>query len=212
MKRAAFILLAFLRGSFLFAQDSLSQQDFLMPIEDVFSISGRGTVVTGKIERGIVRSGDLVEIVGLSESSIKSKVISIETFAQQLTEAKAGDNIGLLLSGVNSNDIKRGMVVCKPGSVKVFSVFKCDLKLATKEEGGRSTPVFNKYRPQFVFYTATVSGEVTLPSRIERMLPGDNVTVTVTLTDPAAMINGMQVSVKEGGRMVGKGKVVETIQ
>ncbi|MEI9945127.1 MAG: EF-Tu/IF-2/RF-3 family GTPase [Chitinophagaceae bacterium] len=207
MKKCLLLIVTILSLLSLYAQN-----DFIFPVEDVFTISGRGTVATGKIERGMIKTGDSVEIIGLSQNIIKSKITGIEAFNKVMTVAKSGDNIGLLLSGVPKEQVTRGMVICKPGAIKAYSNFKCQLQLLKKEEGGRSTPVFDKYRPQFIFYTATVTGQILLPAGTESMAPGDNATVTVKLIDPAAMLKDMEFVIKEGGRVVGKGKVSELIE
>lgn len=186
-------------------------QPFLMPVEDVFSITGRGTVATGKIERGQIRTGDAVEIIGLQEASMNSVVTGVEMFRKILDYGEAGDNVGLLLRGVDKDQIRRGMVVCKPGSVKPHKKFKAEVYVLSKEEGGRHTPFFNKYRPQFYFRTTDVTGEITLPAGVEMVMPGDNITITVELIYPIALEKGLRFAIREGGRTVGAGQVTEII-
>ncbi len=188
---------------------------FLMPIEDVFSITGRGTVATGRIERGIINSGDPVEIIGLrplDEKPITSTVTGVEMFRKILTRGEAGDNAGLLLRGINKTDLKRGMVIVKPASVTPHIKFKAEVYVLSKDEGGRHTPFFNKYRPQFYFRTTDVTGEIFLPENVEMVMPGDNVTITVNLIYPIAMEKGLRFAIREGGRTVGAGQVTEIIE
>jgi elongation factor Tu len=185
---------------------------FLMSVEDVFSITGRGTVATGRIERGIIKVGEAVEIVGLMESALSSTVTGVEMFKKLLDEGQAGDNAGLLLRGIEKKDIRRGMVICKPGSITPHTEFKCEVYVLSKEEGGRHTPFFNKYRPQFYFRTTDVTGEVTLPAGTEMVMPGDNVSLTVKLIQPIAMEKGLKFAIREGGRTVGAGQVTEIIK
>ena len=187
-------------------------QPFLMPVEDVFSITGRGTVATGRIERGVINSGDPVEIIGLQEGSLKSTVTGVEMFRKILDRGEAGDNVGLLLRGIEKEAIKRGMVIIKPGSVNPHTEFKCEVYVLSKEEGGRHTPFFNKYRPQFYFRTTDVTGEVVLPDGVEMVMPGDNVTLTVKLIYPIAMEKGLRFAIREGGRTVGAGQVTEILK
>jgi len=187
---------------------------FLMPIEDVFSITGRGTVATGRIERGVINTGDPVEIVGMMSADSKpftSTVTGVEMFRKILDRGEAGDNAGLLLRGIEKTDIKRGMVICKPQSVKPHSHFKCEVYVLSKDEGGRHTPFFNGYRPQFYFRTTDVTGDVSLPSGVEMVMPGDNVTLEVKLINPIAMEKGLRFAIREGGRTVGAGQVTEII-
>jgi elongation factor Tu len=179
---------------------------FLMPIEDVFSISGRGTVVTGRIERGIVKVGDEVEIVGLKDTA-KTVVTGVEMFRKLLDQGEAGDNVGCLLRGVGREDVERGQVLAKPGSITPHTKFKAEAYILTKEEGGRHTPFFTKYRPQFYFRTTDVTGTVTLPEGTEMVMPGDNVTMEVELIVPIAMDEGLRFAIREGGRTVGAGVV-----
>ncbi|MBL7760928.1 MAG: elongation factor Tu [Sediminibacterium sp.] len=185
---------------------------FLMSVEDVFSITGRGTVATGRIERGIIKVGEAVEIVGLMESPLSSTVTGVEMFKKLLDEGQAGDNAGLLLRGIEKKDIRRGMVICKPGSITPHTEFKGEVYVLSKEEGGRHTPFFNKYRPQFYFRTTDVTGEVTLPEGTEMVMPGDNIGLTVKLIQPIAMEKGLKFAIREGGRTVGAGQVTEIIK
>jgi elongation factor Tu len=187
-------------------------QDFLMSVEDVFSITGRGTVATGRIERGRVKVGENVEIVGFNEEPLKSTCTGVEMFRKLLDEGEAGDNAGLLLRGIEKNDIRRGMVICKPGSITPHTEFKCEVYVLSKEEGGRHTPFFKKYRPQFYFRTTDVTGEVELPEGTEMVMPGDNVSLSVKLIGPIAMERGLKFSIREGGRTVGAGQVTEIIK
>ncbi len=187
-------------------------QPFLMPVEDVFSITGRGTVATGRIERGVINSNDPVEIIGLQkegEKALTSTVTGVEMFRKILDRGEAGDNVGLLLRGIEKEQIKRGMVVCKPGSVNPHSEFKCEVYVLSKDEGGRHTPFFNEYRPQFYFRTTDVTGTITLPAGTEMVMPGDNVTLDVKLIYPIAMEKGLRFAIREGGRTVGAGQVTE---
>jgi elongation factor Tu len=186
-------------------------QAFLMPIEDVFSITGRGTVATGRIERGVVNVADPVEIIGFG-AKINSVCTGVEMFRKLLDRGEAGDNAGILLRGVDKNDIRRGMVICKPGSVKPHQKFKAEVYVLSKEEGGRHTPFFNKYRPQFYFRTTDVTGEITLAEGTEMIMPGDNVSITVDLINPIAMEKGLRFAIREGGRTVGAGQVTEIIE
>jgi elongation factor Tu len=186
-------------------------QPFLMPIEDVFSISGRGTVVTGRVERGIVKVGEEVEIVGLRDTQ-KTTVTGVEMFRKLLDQGQAGDNVGVLLRGTKREDVERGQVVCKPGSVKPHTRFKAEAYILTKEEGGRHTPFFTNYRPQFYFRTTDVTGVVTLPEGTEMVMPGDNVTMDVTLIVPIAMEEKLRFAIREGGRTVGAGVVAQVVE
>ncbi len=187
-------------------------KDFLMPVEDVFSITGRGTVATGRIERGVINSGDEVDIVGMQEEKMKSVVTGVEMFRKILDRGEAGDNVGLLLRGVDKDEIKRGMVLAKPGSITPHTEFKAEVYILKKEEGGRHTPFHNKYRPQFYFRTTDVTGEIFLPEGQEMIMPGDNVTITVKLIVPVAMDKGLRFAIREGGRTVGAGQVTEVIK
>jgi elongation factor Tu len=190
----------------------LVDQAFLMSVEDVFSITGRGTVATGRIERGRIKVGDPIEIVGLQEKPLSSTVTGVEMFKKLLDEGEAGDNAGLLLRGIEKNQIRRGMVLCKPGSITPHTQFKCEVYVLSKEEGGRHTPFFNKYRPQFYFRTTDVTGEVTLNEGTEMIMPGDNTNMMVTLIQPIAMEKGLKFAIREGGRTVGAGQVTDIIK
>ncbi|KAF0242757.1 MAG: elongation factor, partial [Chitinophagaceae bacterium] len=185
---------------------------FLMSVEDVFSITGRGTVATGRIERGIIKVGEAVEIVGLMEAPLASTCTGVEMFKKLLDEGQAGDNAGLLLRGIEKKDIRRGMVICKPGSITPHTDFKGEVYVLSKEEGGRHTPFFNKYRPQFYFRTTDVTGEVTLPEGTEMVMPGDNIGLNVKLIQPIAMEKGLKFAIREGGRTVGAGQVTEIVK
>ncbi len=184
---------------------------FLMPVEDVFSITGRGTVATGRIERGIINSGEQVDILGIGAENLKSDVTGVELFRKILDRGEAGDNVGLLLRGIEKTDIRRGMVICKPGSVTPHLKFKAEVYVLSKEEGGRHTPFFNKYRPQFYFRTTDVTGEITLPANVEMVMPGDNITIEVSLINKIAMEKGLRFAIREGGRTVGAGQVTEIL-
>jgi elongation factor Tu len=186
-------------------------QPFLMSVEDVFSITGRGTVATGRIERGRIKVGEGVEIVGLVEKPLTSTVTGVEMFRKLLDEGEAGDNAGLLLRGIEKTQIRRGMVIVKPGSITPHTDFKGEVYVLSKEEGGRHTPFFNKYRPQFYFRTTDVTGEVELPAGTEMVMPGDNTTLTVKLIQPIAMEKGLKFAIREGGRTVGAGQVTEIL-
>ncbi len=186
-------------------------KDFLMPIEDVFSITGRGTVATGRIESGIIHVGDPVEIVGMGEERLKSTVTGVEMFRKLLDEGEAGDNAGLLLRGIDKDEIRRGMVIAKPGSIHPHKKFKAEVYVLKKEEGGRHTPFQNKYRPQFYFRTTDVTGEISLPEGVEMVMPGDNITITVDLIQPIAMDKNLRFAIREGGRTVGAGQVTEIL-
>lgn len=185
---------------------------FLMSVEDVFSITGRGTVATGRIERGRVKIQDPVEIVGLIEKPLTSTVTGVEMFRKLLDEGEAGDNAGLLLRGIEKTQIRRGMVICKPGSITPHTEFKGEVYVLSKEEGGRHTPFFNKYRPQFYFRTTDVTGEVELPAGTEMVMPGDNTSLSVKLIHPIAMEKGLKFAIREGGRTVGAGQVTEIVK
>ncbi|MFP4467466.1 MAG: elongation factor Tu [Bacteroidales bacterium] len=184
---------------------------FLMPVEDVFSITGRGTVATGRIETGVINSGDPVDIIGMGAEKMKSVVTGVEMFRKILDRGEAGDNTGLLLRGIDKDAISRGMVICKPGSVKPHSKFKAEVYVLKKEEGGRHTPFGNRYRPQFFFRTTDVTGEITLPEGREMVMPGDNLTINVELIADVAMDKGLRFAIREGGRTVGAGQVTEII-
>ena len=186
-------------------------QPFLMSVEDVFSITGRGTVATGRIERGRVKVGEGVEIVGLIEKPLTSTVTGVEMFRKLLDEGEAGDNAGLLLRGIEKKDIRRGMVIVKPGSITPHTEFRGEVYVLSKEEGGRHTPFFNKYRPQFYFRTTDVTGEISLPAGVEMVMPGDNITIDVKLINKIAMEKGLRFAIREGGRTVGAGQVTEIL-
>ena len=188
-----------------------NEKPFLMPVEDVFSITGRGTVGTGRIETGVVHVGDELEIIGLGADGKKTVCTGVEMFRKLLDEGEAGDNVGLLLRGIDKNEIKRGMVLAKPGSVKPHSKFKAEVYILKKEEGGRHTPFHNKYRPQFYLRTMDVTGEITLPEGTEMVMPGDNVTITVELLTPVACSVGLRFAIREGGRTVGAGQITEIL-
>jgi elongation factor Tu len=184
---------------------------FLMPVEDVFTITGRGTVATGRIETGVINSGEAVDILGMGDVKLSSTVTGVEMFRKILDRGEAGDNVGLLLRGIEKSQIKRGMVICKPGSTKPHTDFKAEIYVLKKEEGGRHTPFHNKYRPQFYFRTTDVTGEIFLTDGREMVMPGDNVTITVKLIVPVAMDKGLRFAIREGGRTVGAGQVTEII-
>ena len=184
-----------------------NQKDFLMPIEDVFTITGRGTVATGRIETGVANSGDAVDIIGMGAEKLGSTVTGVEMFRKILDRGEAGDNVGILLRGIEKTDIKRGMVICKPGSVTPHTKFKAEVYILKKEEGGRHTPFHNKYRPQFYLRTTDVTGEIILPSGTEMVMPGDNLTISVELISPVAMSEGLRFAIREGGRTVGAGQI-----
>ena len=196
-----------------FIPDPVRETDkpFLMPVEDVFSISGRGTVVTGRVERGILKSGEEIEIVGLRDTQ-KTVVTSCEMFRKILDEAKAGENVGLLLRGTGKDDVERGQVCAKPGSIKPFKKFKAQIYVLTKDEGGRHKPFFNGYRPQFYFRTTDVTGDVELPKGVEMVMPGDNVEIEGSLQSPIAMEKGLKFAIREGGRTIGAGAVAEILE
>jgi elongation factor Tu len=187
-------------------------QPFLMSVEDVFTITGRGTVATGRIERGRVKVGEAVEIVGMMEKPLNSTCTGVEMFRKLLDEGEAGDNAGLLLRGIEKKDIRRGMVICKPGSITPHTEFKGEVYVLSKEEGGRHTPFFQKYRPQFYFRTTDVTGEVELPAGTEMVMPGDNINLTVKLIQPIAMEKGLKFAIREGGRTVGAGQVTDVLK
>jgi elongation factor Tu len=189
----------------------LVDKDFLMPVEDVFSITGRGTVATGRIERGIIKTGDPVQILGMGAENLSSTITGVEMFRKILDRGEAGDNVGLLLRGIEKEQIRRGMVICKPGSVTPHAKFKAEVYVLSKEEGGRHTPFFNKYRPQFYFRTTDVTGEVKLPAGVEMVMPGDNVSIEVELINKIAMEKGLRFAIREGGRTVGSGQVTEIL-
>jgi elongation factor Tu len=191
--------------------ERLVDKDFLMPVEDVFSITGRGTVATGRIERGVIKTGENVDILGMGAENLKSTVTGVEMFRKILDRGQAGDNAGLLLRGIDKDDIRRGMVICKPNSVKPHAKFKAEVYVLSKEEGGRHTPFFNKYRPQFYLRTTDVTGEIKLPDGVEMVMPGDNITIEVNLINTVAMEKGLRFAIREGGRTVGAGQVTEIL-
>ncbi|MEC8063262.1 MAG: elongation factor Tu [Pseudomonadota bacterium] len=186
-------------------------KDFMMPVEDVFSISGRGTVVTGKIDRGIIKVGEPVEIVGIRETQTTT-CTGVEMFRRLMDQGKAGDNVGLLLRGLKRDDVERGQVIAKPGTVKPHTKFKAEVYILNKEEGGRHTPIFSNYRPQFYFRTTDVTGAIELPADVEMVMPGDNTSFTVTLISPIAMEKNVRFAIREGGRTVGSGVVTEVVE
>ncbi|MDG2342414.1 MAG: elongation factor Tu [Cytophagales bacterium] len=188
-----------------------TDKDFLMPVEDVFSITGRGTVATGRIERGIVNTSDSVDIIGMGAEDLKSTITGVEMFRKILDKGQAGDNAGLLLRGIEKTDIRRGMIICKPGSVTPHAHFKAEVYVLSKEEGGRHTPFFNKYRPQFYMRTTDVTGEIMLPDKVEMVMPGDNLTIEVKLINKVALEQGLRFAIREGGRTVGAGQVTEIL-
>ncbi len=188
-----------------------NEKPFLMPVEDVFSITGRGTVLTGRIETGVINVGDPVEIIGLGEEPKTSTCTGVEMFRKLLDSGEAGDNVGLLMRGIDKKEVKRGMVIAKPGSITPHTTFKAEVYILKKEEGGRHTPFHNKYRPQFYIRTLDVTGEVTLPEGIEMVMPGDNVTITVELIYPVAINLGLRFAIREGGRTVGAGQITEIL-
>lgn len=188
-----------------------TDKPFLMPVEDVFTITGRGTVATGRIETGIANTGDAVEIIGMGADKLTSTVTGVEMFRKILDRGEAGDNVGLLLRGIDKNDIRRGMVIVKPGSVKPHAKFKAEVYVLKKEEGGRHTPFHNNYRPQFYVRTTDVTGTIQLPEGVEMVMPGDNLTINVELLQPIAMTVGLRFAIREGGRTVGAGQVTEIV-
>jgi elongation factor Tu len=185
---------------------------FLMPVEDVFTITGRGTVATGRIETGVANTGDPVEIIGMGADKLTSTITGVEMFRKILDRGEAGDNVGLLLRGIDKADIKRGMVIIKPGSVKPHAKFKAEVYILKKEEGGRHTPFHNNYRPQFYVRTTDVTGVISLPAGVEMVMPGDNLTIDVALLSPIAMNVGLRFAIREGGRTVGAGQVTEIVE
>ncbi|MFP4556086.1 MAG: elongation factor Tu [Bacteroidales bacterium] len=189
-----------------------TEKPFLLPVEDVFSITGRGTVATGRIETGIVNTGDNLEMIGLGAEGRKTVCTGVEMFRKILDRGEAGDNVGVLLRGVDKKEIKRGMVLAKPGSIKPHTVFKAEVYVLKKDEGGRHTPFHNKYRPQFYLRTLDVTGEIMLPEGVEMVMPGDNVTITVNLISPVAINKGLRFAIREGGRTVGAGQVIEIVE
>ena len=186
-------------------------KDFLMPVEDVFSITGRGTVATGRIETGVANTGDEIDIIGMGAEKMKSTITGVEMFRKILDRGEAGDNVGILLRGIEKTDIKRGMVLCKTGSVKPHAKFKAEVYILKKEEGGRHTPFHNNYRPQFYVRTTDVTGNIALPNGVEMVMPGDNLTINVDLIQPVALNTGLRFAIREGGRTVGAGQVTEIL-
>ncbi len=197
--------------SYIPIPERMVDKNFLMPVEDIFSITGRGTVATGRIERGVTNTGDPVDIIGMGAENMKSTVTGVEMFRKILDRGEAGDNVGLLLRGIEKNEIKRGMIICKPGSVKPHAHFKAEVYVLSKDEGGRHTPFFNKYRPQFYLRTTDVTGEIMLPDGVEMVMPGDNITIEVTLINKVALEPGLRFAIREGGRTVGAGQVTEIL-
>jgi len=189
-----------------------NEKPFLMPIEDVFTITGRGTVATGRIETGVANTGDAVDIIGMGAEKLSSTVTGVEMFRKILDRGEAGDNVGILLRGIEKSDIRRGMVICKPGSVTPHTKFKAEVYILKKEEGGRHTPFHNKYRPQFYIRTTDVTGEILLPDGTEMVMPGDNLTITVELINGVAMSEGLRFAIREGGRTVGAGQITSIIE
>jgi elongation factor Tu len=185
---------------------------FLMPIEDVFTITGRGTVATGRIETGVANTGDAVDIIGFGDEKLSSTITGVEMFRKILDTGEAGDNVGILLRGIEKSDIRRGMVICKPGSITPHTKFKAEVYILKKEEGGRHTPFHNKYRPQFYLRTTDVTGEISLPDGVEMVMPGDNLTINVLLIAPVAINKGLRFAIREGGRTVGAGQVTEIVE
>ena len=198
--------------SYIPTPDRKADMPFLMPVEDVFTITGRGTVATGRVERGQIKMGDAVEIVGLAEESKKSVITGIEMFRKLLDYAEAGDNVGTLLRGIDKKEIERGQVLAKPGSIKPHTKFSGQVYVLSKDEGGRHTPFFNNYRPQFYFRTTDVTGVISLPEGVEMCMPGDNVVMNVELITPIAIEKGLRFAIREGGRTVGSGVVTETAE
>ena len=189
-----------------------NEKPFLMPIEDVFSITGRGTVATGRIETGVANTGDAVEIIGFGDEKLTSSITGVEMFRKILDRGEAGDNVGILLRGIEKTDIRRGMVICKPGSITPHTKFKAEVYILKKEEGGRHTPFHNRYRPQFYLRTTDVTGEIHLPEGTEMVMPGDNISITVDLIAPVAINKGLRFAIREGGRTVGAGQVTEIVE
>ena len=190
--------------------ERITDQDFLLPIEDIFSIEGRGTVVTGRVERGIIHTGDEIEIIGIKDTQ-KTTCTGVEMFRKILDEGQAGDNVGILLRGTKKEEVQRGQVLAKPGSINPHTKFKGEVYVLSKDEGGRHTPYFKGYRPQFYFRTTDVTGDITLPDGVEMVMPGDNITMDVELITPIAMEQHMRFAIREGGRTVGAGRVTEIV-
>jgi len=189
-----------------------NEKPFVMPVEDVFSITGRGTVATGRIETGLIKVGEEVEVIGLGEKPQKTTVTGVEMFRKLLDQGEAGDNVGLLLRGIDKKDIKRGQVIARPNTIKPHRIFQAEIYVLKKEEGGRHTPFHNKYRPQFFLRTLDITGEITLPQGVEMVMPGDNVTINVELIYPVAMSEGLRFAIREGGRTVGAGQVTKIVE
>ena len=208
--RASVLALMAAVDEFIPQPERAVDQPFLMPIEDVFSISGRGTVVTGRVERGVIKVGEEVEIVGI-KATVKTTCTGVEMFRKLLDRGEAGDNVGILLRGTKRDDVERGQVLCKPGSITPHTKFKAETYVLTKEEGGRHTPFFSNYRPQFYFRTTDVTGSIKLPEGTEMVMPGDNITMEVELISPIAMEQGLRFAIREGGRTVGAGVVASII-
>jgi elongation factor Tu len=206
----AIMALADALDSYIPTPERAIDKPFLMPIEDVFSISGRGTVVTGRVERGVVKVGEEIEIVGISDTQ-KTTCTGVEMFRKLLDQGQAGDNVGILLRGTKREDVQRGQVLCKPGSIKPHTHFTGEIYVLSKDEGGRHTPFFNNYRPQFYFRTTDVTGAIELPEGKEMVMPGDNVSITVKLINPIAMEEGLRFAIREGGKTVGAGVVAKII-
>jgi elongation factor Tu len=208
---AAILALADALDSYIPTPERAIDQPFLMPVEDVFSISGRGTVVTGRVERGIVKVGEEIEIVGI-RPTVKTTCTGVEMFRKLLDQGQAGDNIGALLRGTKREDVERGQVLAKPGSITPHTKFTAEIYVLSKDEGGRHTPFFNGYRPQFYFRTTDVTGSIDLPAGTEMVMPGDNISITVALIAPIAMEEGLRFAIREGGRTVGAGVVAKIIE
>jgi elongation factor Tu len=198
--------------SFILTPERPIDKPFLLPVEDVFSITGRGTVATGRVERGVVKVGDQVEIVGLQDEPRNSVVTGVEMFRKLLDQAQAGDNVGVLLRGVQRNEVERGQVICKPGSIKPHTHYEGEVYVLTQAEGGRHKPFFNGYRPQFYFRTTDVTGVAELPAGVEMVMPGDHITMTINLITPIAMDVGLKFAIREGGKTVGAGTVSKIIE
>jgi elongation factor Tu len=211
-QKAKIVELAEALDSYIPEPERELDKPFLMPVEDVFSITGRGTVATGRIEQGVVKTGEEVEIVGIKPETDKTVVTGVEMFRKILDEGRAGDNVGCLLRGTKREDIERGQVLCKPGSITPHTKFKAEVYCLKKEEGGRHTPFFNGYRPQFYFRTTDVTGVANLPEGTEMVMPGDNVQMTIELIQPIAMDQGLRFAIREGGRTVGSGVVTEVVE
>ena len=210
LKRNVFKNLMDAFDSWIPEPERVTDQDFLLPIEDIFSIEGRGTVVTGRVERGIINTGDEIEIIGIKDTQ-KTTCTGVEMFRKILDEGQAGDNVGILLRGTKKEEVQRGQVLAKPGSINPHTKFKGEVYVLSKDEGGRHTPFFKGYRPQFYFRTTDVTGDITLPDGVEMVMPGDNITMDVELITPIAMEQHMRFAIREGGRTVGAGRVTDII-